>query len=250
MKFPVIPIFGALILTASLSAPLRGAAEPENVEISIQGGERQEGKAASDNLSIEIKNKDATGNPQEKDGNVRIEVGGVIKDQILKSLEGRQDMSGHSGLPDEDDEDGEGDETGADKNNAANIRIDAKVDDAGFFSAGTLAVLTGLAAVVGFFGVIALALYLSYRKARNHQNMIRDLVEKRGADMPLEILHEITPAQRDLRRGVILTGLGLGLSGFLMAEEGITSGEWGLGLLPLFLGLGYLTLWKLNRKDR
>ncbi len=247
MKFPIIPIFGALILTASLTAPLHGAAEPENVEISIKGGERQEGATASDNLSIEIKNKDAAGNPQEKDGNVRIEVGGAIKDQILKSLEGRQDMSGNGGLPDADDEE---DETGADKKEGANIRIDAKVDDAGFFSAGTLAVLTGLAAVVGFFGVIALALYLSYRKARNHQNMIRDLVEKRGADMPLEILHEITPAQRDLRRGVILTGLGLGLSGFLMAEEGITSGEWGLGLLPLFLGLGYLTLWKLNRKDR
>jgi hypothetical protein len=44
----------------------------------------------------------------------------------------------------------------------------------------------------------------------------------------------------DLRKGVILTGIGLGLTFFSMFDDGTPNG---LGLVFLFVGLGYCLLW-------
>ena len=47
-------------------------------------------------------------------------------------------------------------------------------------------------------------------------------------------------AWSDLRKGIILTALGLGLSAYSMFDDGTPNG---VGLILLFLGLGYCVLW-------
>ena len=47
-------------------------------------------------------------------------------------------------------------------------------------------------------------------------------------------------AWSDLRKGVILTAVGLGLSAYSMLDDGTPNGA---GLIVLFLGLGYCVLW-------
>ncbi|MDE2004892.1 MAG: hypothetical protein KGJ25_15325, partial [Betaproteobacteria bacterium] len=47
-------------------------------------------------------------------------------------------------------------------------------------------------------------------------------------------------AWSDLRKGVILTAIGLGLSAFSMFDDGTPNS---VGLVLLFLGLGYCVLW-------
>jgi hypothetical protein len=47
-------------------------------------------------------------------------------------------------------------------------------------------------------------------------------------------------AWSDLRKGVILGGVGLGLTFYSMIDEGSANG---LGLVLLFVGIGYLVLW-------
>ncbi len=69
---------------------------------------------------------------------------------------------------------------------------------------------------------------------------------ERGAAVPFELLLE-RPRKNggygDLRAGMVLTCVGVGavLFAFTLKEHPL----WGLGLLPLFAGIGYLITWKL-----
>ena len=69
---------------------------------------------------------------------------------------------------------------------------------------------------------------------------------ERGAAVPFELLLERprTQANSDLRIGMVLTCIGVGavLFAFTLKEHSM----WGLGLLPLFAGIGYLITWKLS----
>jgi hypothetical protein len=59
------------------------------------------------------------------------------------------------------------------------------------------------------------------------------------------------PAQRqrsDLRRGVVLTMIGVGLMVFFAAVNDWEGGAWTLGLIPFLIGAGYLLVWKLDTK--
>ena len=56
------------------------------------------------------------------------------------------------------------------------------------------------------------------------------------------------------RRALVLIGTGLGLMATCLAlpgevDRGLDIGRlWGIGLLPLMIGLGYLASWWLNRR--
>ena len=73
-----------------------------------------------------------------------------------------------------------------------------------------------------------------------------DLVE-RGKDVPFEMLaaRPTRPGVIDLRIGMVLvsTGIGALLFAFTLDEHP----AWGLGLLPLFAGIGFLLTWKIGR---
>jgi hypothetical protein len=75
------------------------------------------------------------------------------------------------------------------------------------------------------------------------------MVEK-GQPVPEALLNP-PPAHRqrsDLRRGIVLTMVGLGLLVFLGAINDWEGGAWSLGLIPFLIGAGYLLVWKLDAK--
>ena len=96
--------------------------------------------------------------------------------------------------------------------------------------------------------IVAVILYFGFSKTRMQHRTIRMLVEK-GQPVPAELLAPPAPAVRqrsDMRRGVVLTMVGLGLMVFLAAVNDWEGGAWSLGLIPFLIGLGYLLVWKLE----
>jgi hypothetical protein len=87
--------------------------------------------------------------------------------------------------------------------------------------------------------------------SRMRQRTIRMMVEK-GQPVPAELLApEVRAVRRrsDVRRGVIWTMIGFGAMIFLGAVNDWEGGTWSIGLIPFLIGLGYLIVWKLEKKD-
>lgn len=104
--------------------------------------------------------------------------------------------------------------------------------------------------------VAILMIFLRYRSslAKERYRTLVHLAEK-GVDLPPDLLVEPNGTVADRRRALVLIGGGLGLMAmFAVLPFEVNEGErvaslWGLGLLPLMTGLGYLASWWLNRRD-
>jgi hypothetical protein len=97
--------------------------------------------------------------------------------------------------------------------------------------------------------IVGLILYFSFSRQRALHRTVRMMVEK-GQPVPEALLNP-PPAQRqrsDVRRGVVLTMIGIGVTVFLGAASDWEGGAWTLGLIPLLIGAGYLLVWKLDTK--
>ena len=97
--------------------------------------------------------------------------------------------------------------------------------------------------------IVGLILYFSFSRQRALHRTVRMMVEK-GQPVPEALLNP-PPAQRqrsDVRRGVILTMIGVGLMVFLAAANDWEGGAWTLGFIPFLIGVGYLLVWKLDAK--
>jgi len=108
--------------------------------------------------------------------------------------------------------------------------------------------------VLAVFGapvlIVAVILYFGFSKNRMMHRTIRMMVEK-GQPVPAALLAPPAPAQRqrsDMRRGVVLVMVGLGLMLFLGAVNDWEGGAWSLGIIPFLIGAGYLLVWKLEGK--
>ncbi|HXM75058.1 MAG TPA: DUF6249 domain-containing protein [Chthoniobacterales bacterium] len=96
--------------------------------------------------------------------------------------------------------------------------------------------------------IVAVILYFGFSKNRMMHRTIRMMVEK-GQPVPAALLAPPPPAQRqrsDMRRGVVLAMVGLGLMLFFAAVNGWEGGAWSIGLIPFLIGAGYLIVWKLE----
>jgi len=91
--------------------------------------------------------------------------------------------------------------------------------------------------------VVAVPTFLRFRQKRYVQETIRLMVEK-GQPIPPELFIEKPAPRSDLRRGIVLCALGVGLIVFLLC---VSRHVWGIGAIPLFLGLGHLVAWRLER---
>ena len=101
--------------------------------------------------------------------------------------------------------------------------------------------------------IVWIVVAFRYRSRRDVQATYRAAIE-RGQELTPELLDrlgESQPKNRDLRRGIILIGVGLGLAVF-----GVTIGEpdavrplLASGAFPFLLGVAYLGLWKFSRQD-
>jgi hypothetical protein len=97
--------------------------------------------------------------------------------------------------------------------------------------------------------IVGLIMYFSFSRSRAMHRTVRMMVEK-GQPVPEALLNP-PPAQRqrsDVRRGVVLTMIGIGLMAFFGAVNDWEGGSWTLGLIPFLIGVGYLLVWKLDTK--
>jgi len=97
--------------------------------------------------------------------------------------------------------------------------------------------------------IVGLIMYFSFSRSRAMHRTVRMMVEK-GQPVPEALLNP-PPAQRqrsDLRRGIVLTMIGIGLMAFFGAVNDWEGGSWTLGLIPFLIGVGYLLVWKLDTK--
>jgi hypothetical protein len=99
--------------------------------------------------------------------------------------------------------------------------------------------------------IVAVIMYFGFSKTRALHRTVRLMVEK-GQEVPAALLNP-PPAQRqrsDMRRGVLLLMVGVGLVIFFGVIADWDSGVWTLGMIPALIGAGYLLVWKLEgRKD-
>lgn len=97
--------------------------------------------------------------------------------------------------------------------------------------------------------VVAAIMFFSYLKSRSLHRTVRMMVEK-GQPVPEALFAPGTPrvrARSDMRRGIVLTMIGVGLIIFLAAVNGgFAGGEWAVGVIPLMIGAGYLLVWQLE----
>jgi hypothetical protein len=97
--------------------------------------------------------------------------------------------------------------------------------------------------------IVAVILYFGFSKNRMMHRTVRMMVEK-GQPVPEALLNP-PPAQRqrsDMRRGVVLVMVGLGIMLFLGAVNDWENGAWAVGIIPFLVGAGYLLVWKLEGK--
>ncbi|HEX4639022.1 MAG TPA: DUF6249 domain-containing protein [Chthoniobacterales bacterium] len=96
--------------------------------------------------------------------------------------------------------------------------------------------------------IVALIMYFGFSKNRAMHRTIRMMAEK-GQPIPAALLAPPTPAIRqrsDMRRGIVLVMVGLGLMICFGAWNDWEGGAWAIGVIPFVIGLGYLLVWKLE----
>lgn len=105
--------------------------------------------------------------------------------------------------------------------------------------------------------ILITVLVLRYRRERAEMRyrFLLQLAES-GTALPATLPGEATPQHCDRRRGLVLLAGGIGLSATLVSlpldfHAGHRLAElWGLGILPVMLGLGHLGNWYLARRGR
>jgi hypothetical protein len=71
---------------------------------------------------------------------------------------------------------------------------------------------------------------------------------ERGQEVPAALFAPppVVRARSDMRRGVVLVMIGIGLMIFFGAVNEWEGGAWALGIIPFLIGAGYLAVWKLE----
>jgi hypothetical protein len=101
--------------------------------------------------------------------------------------------------------------------------------------------------------IVLMVFHYRYKQARARYQTLLQLADK-GVPLSPELLLEPASTFDERRRGLVLVGGGLGLIALCLSMSGLVDEGmgiarlWGIGLLPLMIGLGYLTSWWLNRR--
>ncbi len=108
--------------------------------------------------------------------------------------------------------------------------------------------------ITGPVVVVFILMRYRYRQTQARYRALVELADK-GVDLPAELLVESRVVYSERRRALVLIGGGLGLMAMFLAlpgqlDDGHSVGSlWGLGLLPLMTGFGYLVSWWLTRRE-
>ena len=116
-------------------------------------------------------------------------------------------------------------------------------------------VIVSLLAVFGFpVAIVAVIMFSSWARTRSLHRTVRMMVEK-GQPVPPELLASPAAAPvtvrpwYDLRRGIVLVSVGVGVIMFFGISAGWDNGVGALSLIPGLIGLGYLLAWRLAYRD-
>jgi hypothetical protein len=131
---------------------------------------------------------------------------------------------------------------------------EVNIDGKDFDDLGALAAIPIVGIIFGslsIFGapifIVLVIMFFTYLKQRSLHRTVRMMVEK-GQPVPPALFAPppVVKARSDMRRGVILIMIGVGLMFFFAAMNDWEGGAWTLGLIPFLIGAGYLTVWKLE----
>jgi hypothetical protein len=135
------------------------------------------------------------------------------------------------------------------KNKASGDHVGLSEDDMGAWMAVPIVAIIFSMVFGAPVAIVFVIMLMNYFKARSLHRTVRTMVEK-GQPVP-EALFAKAPAIRqrsDMRRGIVLVMVGLGLMLFLAAVNAWEGGAWALGIIPFMIGAGYLLVWKLEGK--
>lgn len=102
--------------------------------------------------------------------------------------------------------------------------------------------------LIGIFilSLFAIPYYFNLRKAKARQQIITKLAEK-DIDIPKELLAKPQRTRRsDLHKGIVLIAFGLSLCVVIFILK-IHSNFWTIGLIPMFIGIGFVISFKLDQ---
>jgi len=101
--------------------------------------------------------------------------------------------------------------------------------------------------------IVLMVMRYRYQQTQARYHTLLQLADK-GVELPAQLLVEPQIAYSERRRALVLISGGIGVMVTLLALPGqFDNGHsihelWGLGLLPLMTGLGYLASWWLNQR--
>ena len=111
-----------------------------------------------------------------------------------------------------------------------------------------IVMFTMIGLVLGFF------YYFRYRARAEMQQTVRVALE-RGQELSPDLVERLGEPRRapvaDLRRGLVglALALALGLFGVILGEEDAVRPLLATSMLPLFVGIAYLVMWRMNRSE-
>ena len=99
--------------------------------------------------------------------------------------------------------------------------------------------------IIFILSLFAIPYFFNLKKVKARQQIINKLLEK-DRDIPKELFAKPQKIKRsDLHKGIILISFGLSISIVIYILK-IQSNFWTIGLIPVFIGMGYLISFKLN----
>tara|TARA_B110000503_G_scaffold131006_1_gene205028 strand:+ start:4964 stop:5734 length:771 start_codon:yes stop_codon:yes gene_type:complete len=129
--------------------------------------------------------------------------------------------------------------------------VEIDIDHSGFGPGKVLVSVVAILSTLGMpFIIIGLILFYKHRKRRQRDLLISKFIDA-GKDIPVEILQGPDGSdepQGNFQRGIMLTGIGIGLLLFLGILVGWDVAS--VALIPLFIGLARLLIWKLSTQDK
>jgi len=121
-----------------------------------------------------------------------------------------------------------------------------------FSDAAGMAMLVPIFGIIFVFGtpvlIVAFLLYFAHRKRRMNHDIISQYLAS-GKEIPPELMSGLfketaAAPKNNLHRGMIMTGIGAGIFLWLLLVAGL--GPASIGLIPLFIGIAQLLIWKLE----
>lgn len=101
-------------------------------------------------------------------------------------------------------------------------------------------------------GLVALGLFAAHRKNLLLHGTIRAMIEK-GQPIPPELLKPQEAARRpgnDLRKGLVLSAVGIALLLLFSTLHGLPGAIAALGFIPLCMGIAFIIAWKIESKSK